>query len=81
MSEELVRVRIGTGANTVEKNMGRTLAEMASVTILDEPTHDATGAVREDTGKDGRPLKPRVSVDEAAEQKATSRSASTQKKE
>lgn len=80
MADELARVRLGSGSNVVEKNMSRVFAEMAGVTILDEPTHEPNGSQRSETGKDGRPLKERTSVDEEAK-KATARSASTEKKE
>ncbi len=81
MADELVRVRLETGGRVIEKNMGRALAEMAGVTILDEPVRNDDGSYRDETAKDGRPVKDRTSVDAEAQKKATSRSASTSEKE
>lgn len=71
---ELVRVRVGTGAATREFNMGRVLAESSEgVTILDEPIRDELGNLRGETGKDGRPAKEKTSpATEAAKKTAAS---------
>lgn len=68
---ELVRVRIGK----VEKTMGRALAEQSDdVEILDDaPIRTVDGRMLDETGFDGRPLKPRTSVTtEATAKKAAS---------
>ena len=84
MAEELVRVRIKTGNKVRLKNMGRALAEASdNVEILEgEPTHRGDGSLLGTTFESGRPVKPSTTVDEqAADKKATARSASTENKE
>lgn len=76
--QELVRVRVGDR----EFNVGRTYAESNDFEVLDdEPTHLDDGSLRPETARDGRPLKPKTSVAEAAEQKkaAATESAPTKK--
>lgn len=66
MPSKLVRVRIGK----FEKNVGAAYAEAHNLQVLDEPTHRKDGQPRPTTRRKGRPVLPRVSVDEAAEKKA-----------
>lgn len=69
MPDELVRVRIGD----IEKNMGRSLAERSKgVEILDEPVTNGDGTLRGTTRKDGRRMKPKVTVNEKAAKKTAS---------
>lgn len=64
--QELVRVRVGDR----EFNVGRTFAESNKLDVLkDEPTHLDDGSLRPETARDGRPLKPKTSVADAAEKK------------
>ena len=65
---DLVRVREGDR----EFNVGRSHAEARGLTILDEPVRDRTGELRPVTRSNGRKVKPKVSVAEAAEKKAAS---------
>jgi hypothetical protein len=63
---DLVRVR----ANGVEFNAGRALAERKNWQVLDgEPTHRPDGRPRPTTRANGRPVKPKTSVAEAAAEK------------
>lgn len=77
--QELVRVRVGDR----EFNVGRTYAESNELEVLkDEPTHLDDGTPRPETARGGRPVKPTVSVAEAAASKAAvidSESAPTKK--
>ncbi len=68
MSNELVRVRL----ESVDLNMSRVLAEEAGVEILDEPTHNDDGRLREPTPH-SRPPKPHTTV---AKQAAAKQAAS-----
>ncbi|RNL63648.1 hypothetical protein EFK50_07855 [Nocardioides marmoriginsengisoli] len=45
--------------------------------VLDEPTHDRTGAILPDARLDGRPIKPKVSVRDAATEKAATSASNT----
>lgn len=65
---DLVRVRI----DNVEKNVGAEYAEINGLTVLDEPTRNDDGTLRPETRKDGRPAKPKTSVDKAAAEKKES---------
>lgn len=63
MADSLVRARI----NGVEKNLGKAFAESTDgIEILDEPTHNPDGSARGETRADGRPAKPRTTVDRSA---------------
>lgn len=62
---ELVRVR----ANGREFNAGRALATRRGWEVLDEPTHQRDGRVRPETHANGRRLKPKTTVAQAAEEK------------
>lgn len=64
--QEMVRVRVGDR----EFNVGRTYAESNELEVLkDEPTHLDDGTPRPETARGGRPVKPTVSVAEAAASK------------
>lgn len=80
---ELVRVRIKTGNRVRLKNMGRSLAESSSnVEILEgEPTRRGDGSLLPETYESGRPLKPQVSVAEAAAKKQASAPAASKAEE
>lgn len=77
--QELVRVRVGDR----EFNVGATYAASNDLMVLkDEPTHLDDGTPRPETARGGRPVKPTVSVAEAAASKAAvidSESAPTKK--
>lgn len=45
--------------------------------VLDEPTHDRSGAILPDTRLDGRPAKPKTSVSKAATEKAATSASNT----
>lgn len=62
----LVRVRVGDR----EFNVGRAHAEANSLAVLDESPRFPDGTLRPTTRAGGRPVKPKVSVAEAAEKKA-----------
>lgn len=71
---ELVRVRI----NGIEKNVGRGFAEAKGLDVLDEPTHNGDGSLRDTTRSGGRRVKKKTSVAQAAaEKKAAVASAPT----
>lgn len=72
MSESLVRVRIGD----IEKNVGKTFAEIHDLTVLDEPTTNPDGTLRAQTRKDGRPAKKKTTVAASAAAKKTTASTS-----
>lgn len=59
---DLVRVRIGD----VEKNVGASFAELFSLEVLDEPTRRPDGSLRPPSRANGRPMKPKTSVADAA---------------
>lgn len=64
---ELVRVRI----NGIEKNVGRGFAEAKGLDVLDEPTRNPDGSLRDSTRTGGRRVKKKTSVaKEAAAKKA-----------
>lgn len=64
---DLIRVRAGGR----EFNAGRARAAVQGFEVLDEPTHDLAGALRPSTRLNGRPIKPRTSVDaEVAKKKS-----------
>lgn len=64
--QELVRVRVGDR----EFNVGAAYAVAKKLEVLaDEPTHLDDGTPRSETRAGGRPVKPKTSVAEAAEQK------------
>ena len=65
MSSDLVRVR----HKRLEFNTGRANAATKGFTVLDEPTHKPDGSPRPVTRLHGRPVKPKVSVAEAAARK------------
>lgn len=69
----LVRVR----ANGYEFNVGAAHAKAHDMNVLDEPTHRRDGAPRPTTRAKGRPVKPKISVADAAEKKAAKQSADT----
>lgn len=58
----LVRARIGDRA----VNVSPEYAEANGLEVLDEPTHGEDGRIRPETRVDGRPVKPKTSVAEAA---------------
>ncbi|MGH3349308.1 MAG: hypothetical protein ACRDPS_01485 [Nocardioides sp.] len=65
--QELVRVRVGDR----EFNVGAAYAKAKKLEVLkDEATHLADGSPRPETARGGRPVKPTVSVAEAAASKA-----------
>lgn len=45
--------------------------------VLDEPSHDRSGAILPDSRLDGRPVKPKVSIASAATEKAATSAASS----
>lgn len=59
---DLVRVRIGD----VEKNVGASFAELFGLEVLDEPTRRPDGSLRPPSRANGRPMKPKTSVADAA---------------
>lgn len=71
---DLVRVRIGD----VEKNVGAPFAELFSLEVLDEPTRRPDGSLRPPTRANGRPMKPKTSVAEAAAAKQETKKAPDQ---
>lgn len=64
----LVRVR----ANNWEFNVGAATAARDELTILDESAYSRSGRPRRPTRANGRPDKPRMSVDDLAAEKAAS---------
>lgn len=62
----LVRAVIGER----EVNVGEAYAAAHELEVLDEPTRNPDGSPRPETRRGGRPLKPAVSVAEAAAKKA-----------
>lgn len=71
MPESLVRVRQTlSDGSVVERNVGAAYAKRKRMNVLDESVRDRSGALRPTTRKAGRPVKPKVSVAEAAEKKA-----------
>ena len=63
----LVRARVGDR----EFNVGAAWAETHDLEVIDSPTHDDSGRPRGVTRTNGRPIKPRKSVDQAAAEKGT----------
>lgn len=71
MSDPLVRIRQTlSDGSVVERNVGAAYAKSKHFKVLDEPVRDRSGLLRPTTRKNGRPVKPKVSVAEAAEKKA-----------
>lgn len=70
---DLVRVRI----DGLEKNVGRTFADVKGLTVLDEPTVSVDGRPRPTTRKNGRAVKPQTSVAKKAAEKKAQTSART----
>lgn len=62
---DLVRVRV----NGYEHNVGRAYAVAHDLEILDEPARDRLGYPRPTSRKGGRKVKPKTTVNEAAEAK------------
>jgi hypothetical protein len=60
---EFVRIRT---ENTMETTVSRTWAEISGAEVIDSPAVDAHGKPLAESRKDGRPVLPRTSVDEAA---------------
>lgn len=52
-------------------NVGAAHAEAHGLEVIDSPTHDSSGRPLGPTRADGRPIKQRTSVDEAAAKKGT----------
>ncbi|HKY58306.1 MAG TPA: hypothetical protein VJL80_09735 [Aeromicrobium sp.] len=63
---DLVRVRV----DGREFNVGRAYAAAHQLTVLDESAYTRDGQTRPVSREGGRPVKPKVSVAEAAERKA-----------
>lgn len=62
---DFARVRVGEAEFTT----GREYAEHRGWQVLDEPTHLPDGRLRPQTRLNGRPEKPRTTVNEAAAKK------------
>lgn len=62
-----VRVRLPNG---YEASLSEAHAKNEGLAVLDEPATNVRGMPLPATRKDGRPIKPRVSVDELAANKA-----------
>lgn len=68
---DLVRVRVERENDTVKFNAGRAHALAKGLEILDEPTHDRAGKALPPTRENDRPIKPHITVDDAAKKAAT----------
>lgn len=62
---DLVRARLGR----VEKNVGKSFAEMHNLDVLDEPTSNPDGTYRATTRSGGRRAKKKTTVDDSASAK------------
>lgn len=71
MPHDIVRAR----KNGFEYNTGRAQADRDGAEILDESPFDRAGAPRPTTRKKGRPVKPKVSVDQQVAEKKAAKSA------
>ncbi len=69
----LVRVR----KDDLEFNVGAAHAAAKKLDVLDESAYDHNGQPRPTTRKNGRPVKPKTSVAEAAEKKAAGSTSAT----
>lgn len=68
---DYVRARVNRdGGSDLSRTTSRQRAEAAGWDVLDEPTHSRDGRIRPDTTIDGRAVKPKTSVAQAAAEKA-----------
>lgn len=73
---DYVRARVPReGAPDLSHTTSALRAEAAGWDLLDEPTHGGDGRIRPDTTIEGRPVKPKTSVAQAATEKKAAKSA------